>query len=81
MSVEPVRRRDGSRYLYEPFTAATARVDTIEAVLEARWAALEGRLMRIEEALERIERRMWMAVTGLCSVIVIEAVTFTMAQL
>lgn len=52
----------GSRYLYDSFDAAQARIDAQEAVLNARKEALEFRMTRIETALERLERRLWIAV-------------------
>jgi hypothetical protein len=52
----------GSRYLYAPFDAANARIDANERVLEERWTALTFRLEGIEKALERLERRLWLAV-------------------
>jgi hypothetical protein len=54
----------GSRYLYEPFDAATARIDTHEKVIAERWTALERRLNTIEVTLERVEKRLWLAVYG-----------------
>lgn len=62
-------RSGGSRFLYEPFDAASARLDTHEKVLEERWAGLERRLGMIEMALERLEKRLWLAVFGVVSVI------------
>jgi hypothetical protein len=57
------RRGGGSRYLYEPFDAAV-RIETHERVLEERWAGLERRLQTIEMMLERLDRRLWLAVYG-----------------
>ncbi|MBR9863089.1 MAG: hypothetical protein GYB24_06575 [Rhodobacteraceae bacterium] len=53
----------GSRYLYEPFEAA-AKLETHRQVTDERWIALERRLEMIESALERLERRIWLAVYG-----------------
>lgn len=61
-------RSGGSRYLYEPFDAASARLDTIEKVTAERWSALERRLEMIEAALERLEKRLWLAVFGVVSI-------------
>jgi len=66
------RRGGGSRFLYEPFDVAEARIETHERVTEARWAGLERRLLTIETMLERLERRLWLAVYGV--------VGFTLAQ-
>jgi len=59
----------GSRYLYDSFDATAARVEANERVAEERWAALEYRLGQIEAALERVERRIWLAVYGVAGVI------------
>ncbi|WP_069299635.1 GTA head formation protein, RCAP_rcc01685 family [Neptunicoccus sediminis] len=53
----------GSRYLYEPFEAA-AKLETHRQVTDERWIALERWLEMIESSLERLERRIWMAVYG-----------------
>ncbi|MEL6584865.1 MAG: hypothetical protein AAFQ36_13630 [Pseudomonadota bacterium] len=74
MSGDGQRRFGGSRYLYEPFDAASARVETLEQVLIARWEALEQRLVSLETKIDTMERRMWMAVYALASVIVAEIV-------
>lgn len=58
-------RAGGSRYLYEPFDATAAKVETIEKVNEERWRGLERRLTTIESMLERVERRLWLAVYGI----------------
>lgn len=59
----------GSRYLYDSFDAAQARIDANERVAEERWSALEFRLCRIEEMLERLERRLWLTVYGVLGAI------------
>ena len=46
----------GSRYLYDSFDAATARIEANERVADERWAALEFRLGQIDGALERLEK-------------------------
>lgn len=61
------RKGGGSRYLYEPFDAASARIDAHERVTNERWKGLERRLNAIETMLERLERRMWLAVYGAAS--------------
>ncbi len=62
-------RTGGSRFLYEPFDATSAKLDTLEQVTEERWVALERRLGGIEVLLDRMERRMWMAVYGVATVL------------
>ncbi len=58
------KRGGGSRYLYEPFDAASARIEANERVIAERWQGLERRLQTIESTLERLERRLWLAVYG-----------------
>lgn len=69
------RPATGSRYLYDSFDAAQARIEANERVAEERWVALEYRLSRIEEALERLERRLWLAVYGVAAVVLAQLVT------
>lgn len=57
----------GSRYLYDSFEAAQARIDAQERVFEARKEALEFRMVRLEQAVERLERRLWLAVYGVAA--------------
>jgi hypothetical protein len=57
--------RGGSRFLYDSFDAASARIDANERVAEERWSALEFRLAQIDAALERMERRLWIGVYGI----------------
>jgi len=63
----------GSRYLYAPFDAANARIEANERVQDEKWQALTFRLERMEAALERLERRLWLAVYGVAAVILTEA--------
>ena len=62
----------GSRFLYDSFDAAHARIEANERVAEERWSGLEYRLSRIEGALERLEKRIWLGVYGVA--------TFLLAQ-
>jgi len=64
----------GSRYLYAPFDAANARIDANERVLEERWQALTFRLEGIEGAISRLERRLWLAVFGVVSVVLAQGI-------
>ena len=66
--------RSGSRYLYAPFDAANARIEANERVQDERWLALSFRLEAIETALERLERRLWLAVFGVVSVILAQGI-------
>ncbi|NPD15361.1 hypothetical protein HOY34_09135 [Xinfangfangia sp. D13-10-4-6] len=54
----------GSRFLYDSFDAAHARIEANERVMEERWSGLEFRLSQIDAALERLERRIWLGVYG-----------------
>ena len=54
----------GSRYLYDSFEAAQARMDAQERVFEARKEALEFRMLRLESAVERMEKRLWLTMFG-----------------
>jgi len=57
----------GSRFLYDSFDLAQARIEAQERVDEERRAGLEYRLGRIEAALERLEKRLWLAVYGVAA--------------
>jgi len=67
-------RAGGSRYLYAPFDVASARIEANERVQDERWQALSFRLEGIEAALERLERRLWLAVFGVVSVILAQGI-------
>ena len=62
-------RGGGSRFLYEPFDAAAARIEVNERIQEERWAHLERRLAQIELGIDRLEKRIWVAVYGAASLI------------
>lgn len=57
----------GSRFLFDSFDAAHARIEANERVMEERWAGLEYRLAQIEAALERLERQIWLGVYGVAA--------------
>ncbi|MEF3046607.1 GTA head formation protein, RCAP_rcc01685 family [Pseudotabrizicola sp. L79] len=57
----------GSRFLYDSFDAAQARIEANERVAEERWAALDFRLAQIDAVLERLERRIWLGVYGVAA--------------
>lgn len=73
------RRAGGSRFLYEPFEAA-ARIEAHERVTDERWAALEKRLTSIEGSLDRLERRLWLAVFGVVSFVLTQG-AYTVLQM
>ena len=57
----------GSRFVYESFEVAHARIEANERVAEERWNALEYRLGQIEGTLERLEKRLWLGVYGVAA--------------
>ena len=59
--------------MYEPFEAA-AKLETHKQVTDERWIALERRLEHIEGALERLERRLWLAVYGVVAFVLTRGV-------
>ncbi|MFT3973814.1 MAG: hypothetical protein QM699_10310 [Amaricoccus sp.] len=62
-------RGGGSRFLYEPFDVNSARIEVHERIQEERWGQLERRLLQIEVSLDRLEKRIWLAVYGAASLI------------
>jgi hypothetical protein len=68
MAGNPVRG-GGSRFLYEPFDVTSARIEVHERIFEERWEQFGRRLQHIETTLDRLERRMWLAVYGAASLI------------
>ncbi|QHQ34550.1 GTA head formation protein, RCAP_rcc01685 family [Algicella marina] len=68
-------RGGGSRFLYEPFDRASARLEAHERVTDERWIALERRLEQIETGLERLERRLWFAVFGCAAFLAADVAT------
>jgi hypothetical protein len=68
----PMRKTDtaqggGSRFLYDSFDVAHARIEANERVAEERWAGLDYRLGQIDAALERLEKRIWLGVYGVAA--------------
>ena len=62
-------RGGGSRFLYEPFDATAVRIEVHERIQEERWTHLERRLGDIEDGIDRLEKRIWLAVYGAASLI------------
>ena len=58
---------EGSRFLYDSFDAAAARIEANERVADERWAALDFRLGQIDDTLERLEKRIWLGVYGVAA--------------
>ena len=57
----------GSRFLFDSFDAAAARIEANERVAEERWSALDWRLAQIDAVLERLEKRIWLGVYGVAA--------------
>jgi hypothetical protein len=64
---ERIKTSGGSRFLYDSFDVANARIEANERVAEQRWTGLEYRLGQIETTLERLERRLWLGVYGVAA--------------
>lgn len=64
----------GSRFLFDSFDAASARIEANERVAAERWAALDFRLAQIDAALERLERRVWLGVYGVAGFLLAQGV-------
>ena len=67
-------REGGSRFLYDSFDAAAARIEANERVAEERWSGLEYRLSQIEGALDRLEKRVWLGVYGVAAFLLTQGV-------
>ncbi len=57
----------GSRFLYDSFEATQVHLDAQERLFEAHREALDYRLTRLESAVERLEKRLWLAVYGVAA--------------
>lgn len=75
------RQIGGSRYLYDSFEATQARIDAQERVFEARKEALEFRMVRLEGAVERLERRLWLALYGVAAGVLLHGALALLAAL
>jgi hypothetical protein len=63
----------GSRFLYEPFEFASVhRVEAHERIVETQLDAFERHFARLEAAVERLEKRLWVAVYGVAAVVLAE---------
>lgn len=63
------------RFRYEPFECAPGlRLAAHERVSAIHHDNLNRRLDRLEEMMERLERRLWLAVYGVAAVILAQAV-------
>lgn len=71
---EAKRAAGGSRFLFEPFEYGPAQVrEAQERVLAMQFEAIEIRLTRMEELMERLERRLWLTVYGVVATILAQA--------
>ena len=58
---------------YEPFDCAPAlRLEAHERVTQLRFEGISARLDRIEQMIERLERRVWLAVYGVAAAVLAE---------
>lgn len=63
-----------ARYGFEPFDCAPAlRLEAHEAMVRLQFQTLEARLVRIEQMVERLERRLWLTVYGIAGMILAQA--------
>lgn len=79
MTAKPLPRA-GSRYLYDSFDAAAARIEANERVAQLQFDTLDQRLDRIEGLIERVEKRLWLAVYGVVAVILSQGVATLIGQ-
>ncbi len=62
------------RYGFEPFDCAPAlRLEAHERVSDLQIKATQERLDRLEATIERLERRLWLAVYGVVAAILVQA--------
>jgi len=62
------------RYGFEPLDCAPAlRLEAHERVSELQVKAMQERLDRLDAAIERLERRLWLAVYGVVAAILVQA--------
>jgi len=65
----------GSRFLYDSFDAAAARIEANERIAKLQFDALDHRLGRIEAMIERLEKRLWLTVYGVVGVILAQGIS------
>lgn len=62
------------RYAYDPVDINPAlRIDANERVTAMQFESLNKRLDRIEEAMQRLEKRLWLTVYGVVAAILAQA--------
>lgn len=63
------------RYGFEPFDCAPAlRLEADERVTKLQFEAIGRRLDRIELLIERLEKRLWLTVFGVISLVLAQAI-------
>ena len=66
--------RRPERYGFEAFDCAPAlRLEANERIAVLKFQAIAERQKKLEEAMERLERRLWLAVYGIAGAIVAQA--------
>ena len=66
---------DGTRYGFEAFDCAPAlRLEAHDRIVSLQFRDIERRFARIEAMMERLERRLWLAVYGVVAVILAQAI-------
>jgi len=77
-----MRPTGGSRFLYEPLEYGPKEVrEAQEKVLQMQFEGIDMRLTRIEALMERLERRLWLAVYGVVAAVLVQAFQPIMAAL
>ena len=70
------------RYGFEPFDCAPAlRLEAHKRVSDLQVKAMQERLDRLDAAIERLERRLWLAVYGVVAAILVQAFSPILAAL
>jgi len=64
----------GSRFLKEPFEVHEQRFEATERIMELQFTQVDRRLEKIEQMMERLEKRLFMTVYGVVAVILTQAV-------
>lgn len=71
---------DDRRYGFEAFDCAPAlRLEAHERVSKLQIDGLQQRAQRLEAAMEKLEKRLWLAVYGIVGIIVAQAVQSLLA--